>query len=202
MGIEWSERAVASGGQAVRRSAKDNPLVGKFAETQTISATEGRTVSQKITSSGIQDVDSFLGIEKAAIYVLKLTTGFPLSSQENLDGSLQNGHQHLEWRKAEPSRRVKDIALTSPSMYLMLSILSTIFVIAWGRRGLHLRCVRPESRLLSISCAHPIGTYQAPHGFKEVVQNSVTPKVSVDKQQLRSGESAVTRNQHNRNIGR
>src|ERR1700688_1076283 len=132
MGMEWSERAVASGGQAVRRSAKDNPLVGKFAETQTISATEGRTVSQKITPSGIQDVDSFLGIENAAIYVLKLTTGFPLSSQENLDGSLQNGHQHLEWRKAEPCRRVKDIALTSPSMYLMLSILSTIFVIAWA----------------------------------------------------------------------
>src|SRR5271165_850616 len=34
MGIEWSERAVESCGQAVRRRAKDNPLVGKFAEAQ------------------------------------------------------------------------------------------------------------------------------------------------------------------------
>jgi hypothetical protein len=32
MQIEWSERAEVSCGQAVRRSAKDNPLVGKFAE--------------------------------------------------------------------------------------------------------------------------------------------------------------------------
>jgi hypothetical protein len=59
-----------------------------------ISATEGRTVSKKISSSRVQDVDSFLGIENAAIYILRLTTSVPLSLRENLDDSLQNGHQY------------------------------------------------------------------------------------------------------------
>src|ERR1700722_12461241 len=72
----------------------------------------------------------------------------------------------------------------------------------FSRWDLGLRRVRPESRLLPISCAHSVGTDQTPHGCKKIVQNSVTSKVSVDKQQLRGGEVAVARNQHDRNMGR
>src|ERR1700730_9477488 len=62
-------------------------------------------------------------------------------------------------------------------------------------RHLYSRRIRPESRRLPIACAYSVDTHHAPHGAKEVIQNGVAPKVSIDEQQLRSGESGVARHQ-------